>query len=285
MQALSTKLDEFIKTADHSTQSIRAEAKIYHTKELEILTSHSERVDQGLQRVQNSLRIINAKDDASAEALGILQNAVKDSQEALKSSFAAWSDSLRTSSLILSRQLYAANQENFAAVRMIQILSFFRLFCSKVETAFKAVESLMDALLSEALAFAKTEAESALQAKTLIDQMSRAEIARLQAQNTMLLQTLEAEKVKSEKAKDELVQRVSGLLGNYVTSRDLELREAFGAITKENAKTEEVVNEFGQRHERLMNDATARGADLSASFQRKTVECKRTRDGAIKVIA
>lgn len=268
VQALSAKLDEFIKTADHSTQNLRAEAKIYHTKELEILTSHSERIDQELQRVQNSLRIINAKDDVSAEALGILHNAVKDSQEALKSSFTAWSDSLRTSSQTLSEQLYAANQGNFTAV----------------ETALKALGSLMDALLSEALTFAKAEAESALQAKTLIDQMSRAEIARLQAQNTALLQTLEVEKVKSEKAKDELVQRVSGLLGDYVTSRDLELGEAFGAITKENAKAEEVVNEFSQKHERLMNDTAVRGAELSASFQRKTVECKRTRDGAIKAL-
>lgn len=283
MQALSAKLDEFIKTADHSTQNLRAEAKIYHTKELEILTSHSERIDQELQRVQNSLRIINAKDDVSAEALGILHNAVKDSQEALKSSFTAWSDSLRTSSQTLSEQLYAANQGNFTAVRIDQIFRFLRLPYPKVETALKALGSLMDALLSEALTFAKAEAESALQAKTLIDQMSRDEIARLQAQNTALLQTLEVEKVKSEKAKDELVQRVSGLLGDYVTSRDLELREAFGAITKENAKAEEVVNEFSQKHERLMNDTAVRGAELSASFQRKTVECKRTRDGAIKV--
>ncbi|KAL4067644.1 P-loop containing nucleoside triphosphate hydrolase protein [Scleroderma citrinum] len=268
VQTLATKLDEFIKTADHSTQSLRAEAKSYHTKELDILTSHSERIDQDLQRVQNSLRIINAKDDVSAEALGILHNAVKDSQETLKGSFAAWSESLRTSSHTLAEQLYAANQGNFAAV----------------EAALKAVASLMDGLLSEALAFVKAEAESALQAKSLIDQMSRAEIARLQAQNTMLYQTLEAEKVKSEKAKDELVQRVSGLLGDYVASRDLELRDAFGVITKDNAKTEKVINELGQRHERLMNDTAICGAELSASFQRRSVECKRTHDGAIKAL-
>ncbi|KIJ69381.1 hypothetical protein HYDPIDRAFT_145382 [Hydnomerulius pinastri MD-312] len=268
VQSLSAKLEEFIKTSGHTTQNLRTEAKTYHTKELEILTSHSERIDQQLQRIQDCLRVINAKDDASAEAMGMMQNAVKDSQETLKSSFAAWSDSLRTSSQTLCKELYSANQSNFAAV----------------ENGLKAMGSLIDTIVSEALAFVKAEGESTLQAKFLIDEMSRAEIDRLQAQNDLLSQTLEAEKVKSEKAKDELVQRVSGLLGEFVVARDQELREAFGAVVKGNAKAEEEVGKFGQRHERLMNDAAARGVEVSASFERRGAEGKRTRDGAMKAV-
>ncbi|KAI6167000.1 P-loop containing nucleoside triphosphate hydrolase protein [Pisolithus thermaeus] len=268
VQALSDKLEEFIKVAAHSTQSLRAEAKTYHTRELETLASYSERIDQQSQRIQDSLRLINAKDDASAEALGILRNAVKDSQETLKSSFAAWSDALRTSSQALSAELYAANQSNFAAV----------------ENALKAMGSVMDTVLTEALAFVKVEAESALQAKSLVDEMSRAEIAHLQTQNARLLETLEAEKVKSEKAKDELLQRVSTLLGEFVATRDLELRQAFDTVTKGNAKVQETITKLGQKHERLMSDTAARGVELSTSFQRRTVECKRTRDGALKSV-
>ncbi|KAG1715697.1 hypothetical protein ID866_1460 [Astraeus odoratus] len=268
VQTLSAKLDEFIKTTGHSTQNLRAEAKTYHTKELEILRSHSERIDQQLQRIQDSLRLINAKDDVSAEALGVLHAAVKDSQDTLKSSFAAWSESLRGSSQTLAKELCTANRTNLTAV----------------ENALKAMGSLMDTILSEALAFVKAEAETASQARSLVDEMSQAEIVRLQTQNTMLLRTLETEKMRAEKAKDELVQRVSGLLGDYVTARDLELREALDPITKGNTKVEEAVSKLGHRHERLMNNATARGADLSASFQRRSVECKRTHDGAIKAL-
>ncbi|KAI6108999.1 P-loop containing nucleoside triphosphate hydrolase protein [Pisolithus croceorrhizus] len=218
VQALSDKLEEFIKVAAHSTQSLRAEAKTYHTRELETLTSYSERIDQQSQRIQDSLRLINAKDDASAEALGILHNAVKDSQETLKSSFAAWSDALRTSSQTLSTELYAANQSNFAA----------------------PMGSVMDTVLTEALAFVKVEAESALQAKSLVDEIPS-----------------EAEKVKSEKAKDELLQ------------------QSFDTVTKGNAKVQETITKLGQKHERLMSDTAARGVELSTSFQRRTVECKR----------
>ncbi|KAF8844950.1 kinesin-domain-containing protein [Paxillus ammoniavirescens] len=265
-QVLSAKLDEFIKIAGHNTQNLRTEAKTYHTKELEILTSHSERIDQQLQRIQNSLRVINAKDDASTEALGIVQNAVKDSQETFKGSFAAWSDSLRTSSQTLSKELYSANQSNFVAV----------------EDALKAMGSLIDTVVDEGLAFVKTEGESTLQAKALVDEMSRAEIARLQAQNALLTHTLESEKIRSEGAKDELVQRVSGLLGEFVAAQDQELREAFGGVMKGNAKAEEEVGKFGQRHARLIEDASARGAEVSTSFARRGAEGKRMRDGAIK---
>ncbi|KAI6022678.1 kinesin motor domain-containing protein [Pisolithus marmoratus] len=228
-RSLSDKLEEFIKGLALSTQNLRAEAKTYHTRELETLTSHSERIDQQLQRIQDSLRIINAKDDASAEALGILRNVVKDSQETLKSSFAAWSDALRTSSQTLSTELYAANQSNFAAV----------------ENALKAMGSVMDTILTEALYLREAEAEKLLTYRH---------------KTTRLLQTLEAEKVKSEKAKDELVQRVSTLLGEFVATRDLELRQAFSSITKGNCKK------------------------LSTSLQRRSADCKRTHDGALKSV-
>lgn len=105
-----------MKTAGHSTQTLRAEAKQFQTKEFEILTSHSERIDQQLQRIQDSLRIINTKDDASAEAFTAMQNAVKESQETMKSSFSAWSDTLRTTSHMMCKELCAANQSNFASV-------------------------------------------------------------------------------------------------------------------------------------------------------------------------
>lgn len=143
--------------------------------------------------------------------------------------------------------------------------------------------SLIDAAVDEALSFVKAEGESNLQARSITEEMSRVEISHLQAQNALLLRALEAEKVRSEKAKEELAQSISGLLGDFVATRHQELNEAFGAVAKENARVEEELAEFGQRHERLVGHANSRGAELFASFARKGVEGKRLRDGAIKV--
>ncbi|KAF8559590.1 kinesin-domain-containing protein [Imleria badia] len=264
--ALSAKLDEFMKTAGHSTENLRSEAKVHYNKEHEIMTAHSERIDQQLKRIQDSLRVIDAKDDASAEAMGIIQSAVRESQDTIKGSFAAWSDSLRRSSQALCTELYTVNQSNFTAL----------------EGALIAMGSLIDTAIDEALSFVKAEGESTLHAKAITDEMSRAKISHLQTQNALLLRALEAEKLKSEKAKEELVQRISGLLGDFVSARHQELSEAFGTVVKGNARVEEELGKFGQRHERLIDQANSRGVELSASFARKGTEGKRLRDGAIK---
>lgn len=145
--------------------------------------------------------------------------------------------------------------------------------------------SLIDTAVDEALSFVKVEGESVLQVKAITDEMSRAEISHLQTQNALLSRALEAEKMKSEKAKEELLQRISGLLGDFVSARHQELSEAFGTVVKGNVRVEEELGKFGQRHERLIDHANSRGAELSTSFARKGVEGKRLRDGAMKVVS
>ncbi|KIJ11285.1 hypothetical protein PAXINDRAFT_15821 [Paxillus involutus ATCC 200175] len=99
-----------------------------------------------------------------------------------------------------------------------------------VKDALKVIGSLIDTIVDEA--------------KARADEMSRAEITHLQAQNALLTHTLELEKIRSEGAKDELVQRVSGLLGEFVAAQDQELREVFSGVMKGNTKAEEeVVND------------------------------------------
>ncbi|KAF8447950.1 P-loop containing nucleoside triphosphate hydrolase protein [Boletus edulis BED1] len=267
--ALSVKLDDFMKTAGHMTENLRAEAKASLNKEQEIMTAHSERIDQQLQRIQDSLRVINAKDDASVEAIGIMQSAMRESQDTIKSSFTAWSDGLRRSSQALCNEVYTMSQSNFTAL----------------QGALIAMGSLIDTAVDEVLSFVKAEGELTLQARTITDEMSRAEISHLQTQNALLSRALEAEKIKSEKAKEELAQRISGLLGDFISARHQDLTEAFGVVVKGNARVEEELGKFGKRHERLIDHANARGAELSASFARKGVESKRLRDGAMKSVS
>ncbi|KAG9318495.1 kinesin-domain-containing protein [Chiua virens] len=266
--ALSARLDGFMKTAGHSTETLRAEAKAYHTKEHEIITAHSQWIDQQLQRIQDSLRVVNAKDDASAEAIGIMQNAVRESQDIIKSTFATWSAGVHRSFQLLCDEMCAVNQSNFSAL----------------EGGLTAMGSLIDTAVDDALSFVKAQGESTLQAKAITDEISRAEISHLQAQNALLSQALEIEKKNSEKAKEELVQRISGLLGEFVTTRHQELSDAFGTIGKGNARVEEELGKFTQRHERLVSHANSRGTEFSASFARRGTEGKRLHDGAIKVV-
>lgn len=104
-KALSTKLEEFIKTSVHTTTKLRAEANQYQTKELEILASQSERIDGQLQKVQDALQMIQSKDSVSSEAIAVIQVAVKETQESFKNGYTAWSETLNQSCGIICKEL------------------------------------------------------------------------------------------------------------------------------------------------------------------------------------
>lgn len=112
---------------------------------------------------------------------------------------------------------------------------------------------------------------------------SKAEIIRLQQQNALLNKLLESEKVKAERAKDELLQRISGLLGSFTLERDRSLREAFAEMTESNAAAEVGMEKLGKEQAQRVDAVLGKGAEWSASLTKRSGEGKRLRDGGFKV--
>lgn len=94
---------------------------------------------------------------------------------------------------------------------------------------------------------------------------------------------LESEKVKADKAKDDLIQRVSVLLGEFTSARDQSLRAAVAHVQADNEKAEESMLHFDAGHTELIDGVVARGAKSLTSFSKGGSDGKRTRDGALKV--
>jgi hypothetical protein len=84
--------------------------------------------------------------------------------------------------------------------------------------------------------------------------------------------------------KNELVERVSGLFDEFVTERDRSLEEAFVKMKQENGRVEVALNGFTEEYSRKADEVMTRGQELSTSLEKKGEQCKRLRDGAIKVI-
>ena len=150
-------------------------------------------------------------------------------------------------------------------------------------SALKAMGSLIDTIINNTRAYVDSERESVLQAKALTNTAANAEIARLRGQNTILTKLLESEKIKAERAKDELIQRVSNLLGEFTSARDRSLREVVSNVQAQNAKAEAEMQQFGTAHGEMMDEIMARGGESAVSMETRSTEGKRTRDGALKV--
>lgn len=91
----SLKLDDFVKMSKQHILNIRTEAENYRTKELETLTGFSARINQQLEKLQEDLKTIHSKEEASDEAMGAIRRAVEETQEGMKSAFTSWSENLR----------------------------------------------------------------------------------------------------------------------------------------------------------------------------------------------
>lgn len=154
---------------------------------------------------------------------------------------------------------------------------------SQVEKSFKSLASIAETLLQEAQDYILSERKSLLEAKALTDSTSQAEIHRLKEQNVLLTRLLESEKVKSERAKDELIKRISGLLGDFTAERDRSLREAFSEMHDSNAAAEAGMVKLGEQQGQQLETVIAGGTEWAGALDKRRGELKRNRDGALKV--
>lgn len=152
-----------------------------------------------------------------------------------------------------------------------------------MESAFKALGNVVDTVLREAQTYITSERKLLQEAKAMADNTTNAEILRLQQQNALLTRLLEAEKAKADRAKDELIQRISGLLGDFTAERDRSLREAFSAMTDSNTAAEREMVQLGQEHGKRLEDVVGRGKQWSLDLEKRGAEGKRARDSGIKV--
>ncbi|KAF8212191.1 kinesin 2 [Mycena galopus ATCC 62051] len=266
--ALSRKLEEFLKASSQSTAKLRTEAKQFEAKELEALAGHSERIDQQLKRVGAALAVVHAKDAAEAEALAVVQSALKETHESFRMGFAAWAGTLKRSCETTCGQANEVGLEAFATV----------------EKALKAMGSAVESVVREACAFVDSERALVAETKELAASTSAAEITRLRTQNQLLTRMLEEERLRGDKAKDELLQRVSGLLGEFTKERDRGLREAVGIVQAANVKAEEGMKVFEREHGDLAEAMEAKGKEVARGVEKWGADAKRTRDGALKSV-
>jgi kinesin family member 11 len=152
-----------------------------------------------------------------------------------------------------------------------------------VENALKAMGSLIDTVMRDTREYVDSERESILQAKALASTAANAEIDRLREQNILLTKLLESEKLKADKAKDELIHRVSDLLGEFTSARDRSLREALTHVQAGNARAEKDLQQFGTKHSEMVDGMVTKAGESAMSMESSRTEGKRTRDGALKV--
>jgi kinesin family member 11 len=153
-----------------------------------------------------------------------------------------------------------------------------------VEKALNSIAVLIQSVIHDSQEYMTVERKHSTELKSLAESQAEEQIRHLKEQNAQLTRLLQYEKSKSERMKNDLVDRVSGLLNEFVTERDRSLEDAFTKIKQENGRVESSLNDFTEDYSRKADEVTTRNQELSTSLEKKGEQCKRLRDGAYKVI-
>ncbi|KAI9065177.1 kinesin-domain-containing protein [Trametes sanguinea] len=267
-QAMSTRVDSFMKQAAQHLHKVRNETEQFQTKELEALSAISNRLKEQLERVQEGLQLIHAKEEASKEAIDTIRNTIEEAQASMKSDFAAYADELRQHCEAICEE---AETSSLAS-------------CNVVEKAFQELGGLIETIKQEALTFVANERKTLQEAKALADNTTNTEILRLKQQNALLTRLLETERVEAKRSADALLERIAGLLGDYTNERDRSLRETFSEMTESNTAAEADMQQLGEKQGQQLEAAVLRGSEWSEELTKRSGEGKRLRDGGIKAL-
>ncbi|CAK5277692.1 unnamed protein product [Mycena citricolor] len=265
---MSRKLEDFVKISSKSTAKLRSDAKQFESKELDALAGYSDRVSEQLKRIQSTLSIIQTSDKTESDAILMLQTSLNETTEALRSGAVTWGAGLKQTCEAASSSASKRCGETFASS----------------EKALRTMGNLVESMVQEMGSYIEAEREAVVEAKMISAGAATAEITRLRSQNAMLTRLLDEERLRGEKAKDDLLQRVSGLLGDFTKERDRGLREAVGAVQAENAKAEEGMLSFKRKHEEMANAMEGRGDDVAKKAEKWVVDGSRIKDAALKTL-
>ncbi len=266
-QLLSRHLDEFMNTSSANVSKLRQEAKQFGSSELSNLASYSQRIHEHLKCVQESLNDVRAQDDSEDQALAVVKKTMQETHETFKDGFGSWGANLSSSCVQLCARVEDTGVKAFGGV----------------EKALKAMAQLVEDVLRDALQFIETERQGLLALQSLGSNAANAEIQRLREQNEALTIMIENERLSAESSKSELVQRISGLLGDFVMERDKGLRAAVKDVQTANEKGTGAMKEFIAKQDSTLNGMDSEGAKVATILEKRSGDVKRTRDGALKV--
>ncbi|KAM6500504.1 kinesin 2 [Amanita muscaria] len=264
--SLMQRLDAFIKSATQHTNRIHNEAKQFEAKQIDCLTTRSKRIEDHLQRVTETIAIIQSKDSAESALLQTMQRTIQEAVASLRAESVSWTEKWEETLQQQRQTLETMHKEGF----------------STLENSLKTSSALMEGNARDVIQFIEAEQSLIQQAKSLVDNASNAEIQRLRKQNQALVKLLDDEKQRSQKTQDDMVQRISSMLGDFMSERDRNLRQSLGLVHDENKQATEIFSDLSTSHGGVMANGQERLVEMKSALREKGKESKRTRDVAFK---
>lgn len=118
---MSVKVDGFMKAASQHLSKVKAETEQFQTKELEALATVSSRLKEQLEKVQEALKLIHAKEETAKETVETIRVTITEAQTNMKTGFSAYSEELRKHCESICKEAESSSLASCAAVCLFSV--------------------------------------------------------------------------------------------------------------------------------------------------------------------
>ncbi len=151
------------------------------------------------------------------------------------------------------------------------------------EESASVLHSLVEAIAKHVRTYLTNERSTISEAQSLSDTAAKQEMVHLKRQNEILAQMLVNERRHSEKAKADLLQQVSGMLGEFMQKRDDHLKESIGNLQQSNKEVEEILASTHQQQTMIFDGLTSENAQLKIHVNGISDQERQAHAGTVQV--
>jgi len=223
---LTTKLAEFSQLLHDTRNNVEQETKEYRSSHALALENRAQEISDHFNKAQELFKRIECGEVIEENSIAVLKHQIETTGEAFNTEISSWGNELAATCSRLCDDSATTNVEQI----------------SLLEESFTTLSSFIEKISQKIQVYLNTELTALDKIQALARNLVATEISSLQRQNEILARMLVEERKNGEKAKNDLLQRVSGLLGDFMQKRDDSLKESIGNLQRSNKEVEDLLN-------------------------------------------
>ena len=231
------------------------------------MTHHIQKADEQFNIAQDLFQRIQSCDVLEEKAVTSLQREFEAAHKSFKEETFSWGASLEMTYKSLCDKVASASIQQVTAL----------------QEAILTLYSLLDTTVLDVQGFLKEERQALRAMKDLAETSTQEKVSHLKEQNEILAQMLANERKDAEAAKSDLIQRISGLLGEFVQKRDESLKGSVESLQNSNVEAKSLlISTFGRQVD-IHQDAMQRNTNLDSGLGRSGAQAEEAREDATNV--
>jgi kinesin family protein 11 len=250
----------------HLSQSLRTSLeqetrKLFAGQEKEH-SSHNDQLNAHFSTIQELLKEMKDQQRVEDKSLDLVEKELQSATLAFSKEVSTWGERLA------STCSQVCEESNDTTTKQLGLLS----------QSISILHSLIGSISSAIQNYLKEERDALMQSHELAKKLATEEVNHLKRQNETLAKWVIDERKSSETAQADILQRFSGLLGEFFQKRDESLRESIGSLQRSNMEVEDLLASAGKRQAKDQEEMINRSNEMSdhlRDFDRQGHEAKK----------